>query len=258
MLSKYTLLWLSLLLCKLSAFTQALAPPVVMLKVSRYVNIPVIPSIKLPPLAKPNTGLLGTTGTECACKIGCNPLPLTLLSFEGSRLDIAHVLLRWKTTNEINSKGFDVERSLGNALLFAPISFVPSQGNDSREKKYDLRDNNDFDGISYYRLKQIDIDGRFTFSPIVAVKGYGTRPTLALYPNPVTDHLLAAIYFPKKVTAKLMVLDAAQQLMWVQNIVAIKGTNQVKIPAGSLAAGLYFIKIISSDDVVLMGKFIKQ
>lgn len=240
-----------------AGFAQTIPPPVVMTNVTAYTTLPVIKEFTLPPLPHPNQGLLAYNPVSCSCSSGCSPVSVTLLSFEGKRTNNATVLLNWKTTNEQQNKGFEVERALGNSNLFEMISFVPSQPGNSLKKKYELPDNNDFDGISYYRLKQVDLDGKFTYSKIVAVKGYSINPTMTLYPNPVRRNLVVDIYSPKMETAKLLLFDASQKEIMVQHISISKGSNIINMPVDLLSGGIYFVQIISSDNNVLNGKFIK-
>ena len=112
-------------------------------------------------------------------------LPVTGMELTGTRLNNERVLLNWKTFSEYNDIGFDVERSFTGANgSFEYIGLVNGAGNSNTELHYSLTDNNNFKGVSYYRLKQKDIDGHFVYSNIAAVKGYSEKATLQIYPNP--------------------------------------------------------------------------
>jgi len=199
------------------------------------------------------------TVPACPCLSGCGPItiPLTLLSFEAQRTDIDHVLLKWKTTNELSNKGFDVERSLGNTKHFEKIDFVPAQINAAIEKEYKLTDNNNYSGTSYYRLKQIDLDGKLTYSPIRAVRGYIGIASLSLYPNPVQENLVVDMYATLKGSASMSVFDASLKLVYSRNVAVNKGINLFNIPVAALAGGMYFLRIISAESTLLNGKFVK-
>lgn len=194
----------------------------------------------------------------CACANGCSVLPLELLKFEGRRLNEDEVMLHWETTNEYNNKGFEVQRSLGNEQTFTPITFVPAKTGVTSSFTYDLPDNNSFMGISYYRLKQLDLDGRYTFSNIVAIKGYGKQASLHIYPNPVTTQLHAEIYALQKTKATLLITDAMQRTLLIKSIVLNKGMNQFTLSATHLSGGVYLIRVIPELGNTLGGKFVKM
>ena len=90
-------------------------------------------------------------------------LPITGLEFYAKRISNTQVQLDWKTLQEINNKGFHIERKKENENSFADMGFVSSNangGNSNFPLQYQKLDNNNFSGITYYRLKQEDIDGR--------------------------------------------------------------------------------------------------
>ncbi len=115
-------------------------------------------------------------------------LPVTLLNFDARRLNKVKVQVNWETVTETNNLGFDVERRLDGEPAFMKIGFTPTKatnGNSSSSLNYNFTDANGFSGISYYRLKQIDLDNRFVYTHIKAVKGMGeTQVSVLLYPNP--------------------------------------------------------------------------
>ena len=233
--------------------------------------------VKRPPLGIPNLGIkplaeretlgpapLGiesilniTENTSCPCLSGCSVLPVKLLSFDGLRKNAELVKLYWKTTNEFQNKGFEVQRSLGNTTAFVPVAFVPAKAANAAVNEYELRDPNDYAGISYYRLRQVDLDERFVFSETIAVKGYAQTVSLGVHPNPVTDKGIATIYAVKKTTALLIITDATQRRLHTQNIALTTGNNVVSFSAAHLPAGIYFIKIVLPESQLLSTKFIK-
>lgn len=213
------------------------------------------------PASVPNLGISSNQtiapNTVCACVNGCSVLPVELLNFEGRRLNENQVMLKWETINEFQNKGFEVQRSLGNERSFAAIAFVPSQTGPAAAHTYQLPDNNSYMGISYYRLKQVDLDERFTFSKTIAIKGYGRQATLTIYPNPVTTQLQADVFALQKTKATLLLKDVAQRTLLVKNIVLSKGANQFTVPTGYLTAGVYLLTIIPEQGTALVSKFIK-
>ena len=195
--------------------------------------------------------------TNCSCSDGCSVLPVDLLSFEGRRLNAEQVLLYWRTANEIQNQGFEVQRSLGNTTHFQPVAFVPAQNGGAPEHKYELTDPNNYTGISYYRLKQMDLDGNYTFSETIAIKGYSNNPSLALYPNPVFDKLTAEVFSLTQSAATLLITDASQKILYSRNLRLNKGINIISLPASVLSAGVYFVQVRPEASAPMLGKFVK-
>lgn len=115
-------------------------------------------------------------------------LPITLLNFSAVRESGTTIKIEWSTALEVNNKGFEIERRLGNETGFSYKGFETSKangGNSQGHLDYTFRDVNSFPGISYYRIKQIDLDNNFSFTGIKAVKGIGnTSVNVNVMPNP--------------------------------------------------------------------------
>ena len=219
-------------------------------------NLQPIPKLEVADLSIASNQTI-TGITDCGCQSGCSVLPVDMLSFEGKRENAVLVKLNWKTGNEVQNKGFEVQRSLGNTNSFDSIAFVPAKLQGGYINEYELPDNNDYSGISYYRLQQIDLDGNSNLSNIVSVKGYVKESSLSLYPNPVKEKLTADIFYTRKTTAVLLLTDATQKLLYSVTLPLNKGMNLINIPCTHLAAGLYFVRVITADNKVMPGKFIK-
>ncbi len=167
-------------------------------------------------------------------------LPINLTGFTANRKDAGHVLLSWETSLESNNRGFQIQRKFDNENSFSPAGFVPSKaigGNSSLVLTYDFNDTNYFEGTSFYRLNQIDNDGRATLSAIKAVKG-AANTGFSIYPNPAADHINITI----KNTVKqfdCLLIDAGGKTIAASVITGGKLTLQVS----QLSAGEYFIYI---------------
>ncbi|MDX2304588.1 MAG: T9SS type A sorting domain-containing protein [Microscillaceae bacterium] len=114
------------------------------------------------------------------------PLPFTLLSFQAYRNQPQHVKLIWQTVHEENQQGFEIEKST-DAVLFKNIAFVASNAEKKTVKLYEYQDP-DVKYDTYYRLKQLDLDGSYTYSRTVFVQGT-EQATFLVYPNPVDNHI---------------------------------------------------------------------
>jgi len=123
-------------------------------------------------------------------------LAVETLSFNAYGVD-DKVALEWSTQSEQNNRGFDIERSAdGNA--WTKIGFEEGNGNTSDKSEYAWVDNNPIAPQSYYRLKQVDFNGKETFSPILSVRILQTKSNLELtaFPNPTSDFI--SYDFPNK------------------------------------------------------------
>jgi hypothetical protein len=169
-----------------------------------------------------------------------NVLPMQLLSFTASEVNPSLVDLRWSTGSEQNSSYFIVERS-ADGQQYDPIQTVPAGGNSQQVLNYFARDGHPLKGMSYYRLKMVDLDGKAAYSEVRVVT-IGGSTELAMYPNPAIDRTFIELNDNKAL--KVTVVDnAGRQLLSI-----IRPTEAVlTVDVSRLAAGLYFV-IIDLDD----------
>lgn len=164
-------------------------------------------------------------------------LPVTLLEFT-ARADKQTVVNSWRTTQEINFKHFVVEHSV-DGLNFNVLGSVAASGYAGTTNDYEFVHNNPATGANFYRLKQVDKDGKFTYSPIVKINfNAGKRQPIA-YPNPVRNNLTLAI--PQELLAgkryQVIIMDGKKSLVKKLNIT--QATTQIKVE--NLAAGTYWL-----------------
>lgn len=169
------------------------------------------------------------------------PLPVTLIGFQAERVSSALVALDWKTTMEENSKGFSVERELDSSAGFSAVGFVPSLapgGNSSVELAYTFTDTNSYSGISYYRLRQEDLDGRWVYSGVKAVAGSGDGGvTVSLFPNPGHGQFVVRVSGTSQ-TYNVLVTDMPGNV-----VRRIEGAGNTDVPVTGLSQGVYFVHI---------------
>lgn len=114
---------------------------------------------------------------------GGNPLPIELATFS-AELVKKKVEMKWTTQAEINNDYFTVERSPDN-INFEQIGTLPGSGTTSQTHDYNFTDESPLRGISYYRLRQTDFDGKTEYFPAVVIRNM--RSTFTVYPNPATS-----------------------------------------------------------------------
>lgn len=119
-------------------------------------------------------------------------LPLTWSSFTAFKED-KNALLNWSTFREQNTSNFIIERS-ADGVTFEQLGSVKAAGNSSYVRNYSLTDKSPHDGINYYRIKQVDTDGHFSYSQIRPLTFINTKGDITISPNPVKDKI--HIVFP--------------------------------------------------------------
>ncbi|TAE07903.1 MAG: T9SS C-terminal target domain-containing protein, partial [Bacteroidetes bacterium] len=208
----------------------------------------------------------GTTGvsdfSQFVIGSASSPLPITLLGLKGARVEglrgemTEEVRLEWATASEINNKGFEVEMS-ADGLAYQKRAFVEGKGNSSTVSSYQSVVNNPSD--SYYRLKQIDFDGTFSYSPVVFVAGMAGKDFVIVYPNPVGADLKLKVSESISLTdiLKVEVYNTVGKRVW-------RGAGKLAEVQASLQqvfrtwkAGTYILQI-QTNKKKLQTKFIKE
>ncbi len=116
-----------------------------------------------------------------------NTVPVAFIEFNAHKAGET-ARLTWSTAVETNNKGFDIQRSRDN-LRWTSIGFVNGRGTTPDISKYTFTDDHPYSGINYYRLNQIDFDGRSRLSDTKALRFDKTKRPVTIYPNPVRDQL---------------------------------------------------------------------
>ena len=167
------------------------------------------------------------------------PLPVELAAFTATAEGPAAVRLAWATASEKNSASFDVERS-PNGVQFDRLGTVAAAGSSSAARSYALLDAKLPAGTAllYYRLKQVDLDGTFSYSPVRTVALKGAVAGLSLYPNPA--HGGAATLTGALPGTVVTVFDALGRVVLVAPADAT-GTAALALPAG-LPTGVYVVR----------------
>lgn len=179
------------------------------------------------------------------------PLPVQIISFDAVRNGSA-ALLSWTTIKEINNKGFEIERSL-DGILWEKLGFANSKfnANSPSSLKYNFVDNNPVKGVNYYRLKQIDLDAKFAYSIIRSVIFDLGNNTL-VYPNPSQNEVFVDGLAGNET---ICLYDAAGQIA-INNFLV--SDSKIRIPLDKLIPGIYFIRIIETNQEIHVHRIIKN
>lgn len=186
---------------------------------------------------------LGTRGTV-------DPLPIELLGLD-AQAQGRLVRVAWSTATERNNERFEVERS-ADASTFMTIGGVPGAGNSTSMLYYSWEDEAPLNGTSYYRLRQVDHDGKYSLSPtVVVLRNYNGAP--AIYPNPVEDHVRIVVpSLPQGGAIK--VLDAIGRCV---EQVWSGGNDILSLPTADWPTGVYQIILEAPDGRTTIGKALK-
>jgi choice-of-anchor B domain-containing protein len=181
-------------------------------------------------------------------------VPVVLASFSGTFVSGGRVRLNWRTVSEINSYGFEVQksRSVTGDFLTVPNSFIPGNGTTTVPHDYEFTDNSASAGLWYYRLKQIDLDGTVNYIDPIAVRvltsvSDQTVTTYALsqnYPNPFNPTTNITYDVPVETNVTLSVYNQlGQQVKELYNSKQSPGHHTATFDATGLASGAYFYRI---------------
>lgn len=185
------------------------------------------------------------------------PLPATLIRFFGKFNKSHTVDLLWETSSENNVAYYEIEKSNGNGN-FIKIGQIASQGNSNKNQNYFSVDANPYNGINYYRLKILDIDGQFTYSNVINLSINNGKSTMAsLYPNPAKDKIYLDFSMLKAENTQLEIVDVVGKKITVIPILLQKGFNTVPVPIGNLSKGNYYLKVKLGNEIVVQ-KFVKE
>lgn len=175
------------------------------------------------------------------------PLPISLLNFDANKKN-ALVEVTWITSSETNNDFFTVEKTT-DFKHFETVGIKKGAGNSNQTINYNLTDYNPYSGISYYRLKQTDFDGKAEYSNFKYVQfGTDVLSALELYPNPASNSDITVDFTAQESgILQLIVRDIYGAEAYKTSFTVIKGRNLLKPDeTNSLKAGLYTFSFISA------------
>ena len=181
------------------------------------------------------------------------PVGVELVSFTANRID-GKIKLTWRTVEETNNLGFEIQRKKDNEL-FMKIGFVKGAGASTTSRAYTFIDSTFQSGRCYYRLKQFDADGAFAYSSTVVLDVAAPEhfEIKQNYPNPFNSSTAIAFLMPIETEIKLIVYD-----LWSRKVKTLYDGNQsagqhviiwdgVNDKGEHAASGAYFVKMASRE-----------
>lgn len=202
------------------------------------------------------TATLNNVSGPLVLSSGSASLPIKLLEFT-AKLKENYVLIKWATAEEKNNDYFNIERS-ADGTSFENIEEIDGAGNSSSILHYEIRDNNPLPGTSYYRLKQTDFDGTFTYSPIRAVNRNSNNQLnetgieiLSLSPNPFSNEFSVKYNLTQGGESSISIYSMTGQLVYDQKRVDDSGINTFNfMDENNLPPANYILQIINGSEKI--------
>lgn len=196
--------------------------------------------IDTPPIGSITSNNISTFGLFTFGAFANNPLPVDLILFSAKQQERV-IQIEWRTSSENNSDHFILEKST-DGIQFNPIAKLNAKGNSKDISYYDYTDRFPTNGLQYYRLKQVDLNGTYEYSETILVSYFGQsifEPML--YPNPVIEGYL------------LLTLPENEQLLSISYLdKGVKSIKALTVPGNDrdyrcivsqLINGIYIIQI---------------
>lgn len=172
--------------------------------------------------------------------------PVELSFFEATYKDhAAH--LTWQTQTETNNAYFEIEHSL-DGRAFEPLSKIEGTGNSTHPQNYSYHHNKMAEGVNYYLLKQVDLNGTFEYSEVVSLIHKTT--SISLYPNPVQDRLNVQLEQDMPIKVMRIYNSQGQLLKTIP-------TASTSIDVAGLESGLYWLSLVFDNGEELSRRFLK-
>ncbi|WP_276497385.1 T9SS type A sorting domain-containing protein [Pontibacter litorisediminis] len=171
------------------------------------------------------------------------PLPVELVYFRAA-VQQRQVVLRWLTASEEDNLEFVVERS-SDGKQFSPIGTVAGAGTTAQQQQYTFTDPTPLGSVSYYRLKQVDNDGDFAYSKVVAVRlsSEASAQRLKVWPNPFVQEINIEVFADEAGEASIILTALQGQRVYQENIQLAPGFNRLSLPLTSLPKGMYILQL---------------
>ena len=199
----------------------------------------------------------GTSGSNCSYTISAfnaTVLPITLKYFTAWKRPDAN-RLTWMTTSEKNFSHFDIEKSL-DGVNFNRIGTKAGKGSSSSTASY-LFDDNDMKSLQYYRLKYVDVDGKYMYSNIARVTRDDANTSKVIFSNQVTSTLALRIIDMNTDHLSIRIIDNSGREIKSQKVRVNPGENSFNLNTSTIPNGFYYL-MLTGDNYKRTFSFVKS
>ncbi len=186
--------------------------------------------------------------------ISCLPLPVEMVEFNGLGHE-SYNELTWSTASEVHCSHFNIERSTDGSS-FQKIGEVEGTGTSFEVHDYRFHDNEIGNEIYYYRLKQLDFNGAYTYSNTIAIAPTieGSFKVMSAFPNPATEVFNVQLYAESAENIAISIKSASGAVVYNSQETLKAGSNIVEIPVSDLARGMYMLTVTdgSTDETEIV------
>lgn len=185
-----------------------------------------------------------TLGSDFA---SCTLLPISFLDFSARKSE-GISLLDWTTSYELNSDFFEVQRA-GDNKEFSTIGKVKSNGTTSTVSAYRFKDEAPLDGKNFYRIKQVDFDGRYMYSPVRSLLFNDEAFAFSVWPNPVSSFVYVKLQNFQAEDGQIKLINSAGQVVLHQSFKS--AYLDTRLDVSKFQPGLYSLVVETAHDTYM-------
>ncbi|MEM7657387.1 MAG: T9SS type A sorting domain-containing protein [Bacteroidota bacterium] len=186
-------------------------------------------------------------------------LPVEWLDFRAFQVGLGAAQLEWTTANEVNNAAFEIEKSL-DGTLFEQIGSLNGQGNSTQLTGYEFTDTKVAAYVNYYRIRQVDFNGDFSYSEVREVRMDGAFGFhVDMYPNPAIENINLSAELDSERTVSLILVDMNGRALQEMRNVSIGGNQVITLQVGNLPSGMYSVRLMDENyEPVFSNTFVKK
>ncbi|MEM8890457.1 MAG: S8/S53 family peptidase [Bacteroidota bacterium] len=197
----------------------------------------------------------GLLRADDAVSLAMGGFPVEWLDFKAELINDV-VRLEWITANEQNNARFDIQRSVGGE--FVDLGSLPGAGTTTELNTYDYTDSDPVLGSNYYRIKQVDQNGSFSYSAVIELSRdkVNSLSMTNIYPNPSIDQIQLDYALPRGISANYQIVDIQGRVLVQRKLDAGEGIRSIELSVADLSPGMYTLVMKSSKGNVRSKRFI--
>lgn len=180
------------------------------------------------------------------------PLPVELIAFNTECLN-GNVIIRWSTATQNNNDYFTLEKS-SNGIDFRVFDSIDGDGNSLIQNNYSLKDDEPFEQLTYYRLKQTDFSGNYTYSQVIALECSLANFDVTIHPNPFNSQTVIS-FDKEQINTSIKITNSFGQEI---KSIFIANSKQIAIEKGNIGPGIYFVQIFNKSQNIINKKVVIQ